>query len=241
MSVSRRAGLRRLPLDVRYLLSTVRETTLPHASGSAFLFTPEIAMRLTFLLASAACALLAGSAHAQHEFHTVWGRHLGWGAGPGYHSYSQAEIHAWAAQGNPCASGCETCSTCAPSLAQTAPAPRESVQTPLFMAPQMATQYVPPARQYRPAAWPVKASPTPAPFAPTPHRLPTYQPQSQPQYAAPPQAASVAPQFANPPLAPPDVTVPYWARPSVPNYGGASAAPTRPWVAPTSNWVAYPR
>ena len=69
-------------------------------------------MRLSLLLVLAVCALLPAQAAAQFDFHTAWRRHLGWGAGPGYHAYSQGEINNCAALGHPHEMGC----TAYPSL-----------------------------------------------------------------------------------------------------------------------------
>lgn len=162
-------------------------------------------MRLSLLLVLVVSPLLVQQASAQHEFHTALGRHLGWGSGPGYHTYSQHDVHAWSTYGHPHAVGCTTCTSCAPLPAMEAfpaveydRAPISADGQPVVSEPQYyqplpppdsngyptpaGPQLTPPFQYRQPAAPPVfrspaNRSPTPAPPAPAAVRLPVCQPQ----------------------------------------------------------------
>ena len=91
---------------------------------------------LTFAaFAFAASATMASPACAQSDLHTAWGRYLGWGSGPGYHSYSQDQVHAWAACDHQDGVNCETCTSPTPTTVSTnhdLTRPPQSAPTPAF-------------------------------------------------------------------------------------------------------------
>ena len=183
-------------------------------------------MRLSLLLLLAVCALFTEQAAAQSAFRTAWGRHLGWGVGPGYHSYSQFGISPCDALGHQHEMPCTTCPS-SPAQKVTmfygngggsvlsAGQPAISHQHYPTMTPRVPAYFVPVGPQLAPqqphlapTAPPASVAPAPLASAPTAYRIPSY----QPQYGGMQRAAATPPHLVNPFVAPPGMTHFLWPR-----------------------------
>lgn len=211
-------------------------------------------MRIALLIALAVCTFSADQAAAQSAFHTDWGRHLGWGSGPGYHAYTQQEIHAW---GTRCLQHGAGCTTCAPVLAQDAtmlgglqgawisPGSQPVIPGPRIQQPRAALAPVPAAPTGPRLAPPRQIwAPVNTPAAPpSAYRVPGLGPH---QFHGPPTQSvqAIPPHVTNPLITPTGAASRLWATAQNPRPVRPATIIRQPmpsWVQAANATAVYPR